>query len=127
MFVCADTGGIVGLGSVTSGPDGRVEHAAARLAVQAAAGALMQVTECKEVVMWYINMVRPMRIGAAWQQTATHGDFTQAKLSREGQVDHACLLRPDAILHLATPCKQARGHRAWTVSEELSEAMLKCR
>lgn len=34
-----------------------MEHAAARLAVQAAAGALMQVTQCKEVVMWYINAV----------------------------------------------------------------------
>lgn len=29
------------------------DHAAARLAVQAAAGALMQMSSCKEVVMWY--------------------------------------------------------------------------
>jgi hypothetical protein len=39
------------------GQDGRVERAAARLAVQAAAGALMQVTECKELVMWYTSVV----------------------------------------------------------------------
>lgn len=38
------------------GQDGRVERAAARLAVQAAAGALMQVTECKELVMWYTSV-----------------------------------------------------------------------
>ena len=79
-----------------------MEHAAARLAVQAAAGALMQVTECKEVVMWYINMVSPMDINVRCQAAALHGEATWVKSSREGQEDHACLRRSYAIPHQAT-------------------------
>lgn len=43
----------VGLRTGGGGAGKGVDHATARLAVQAAAGALMQMNKCTDIVMWY--------------------------------------------------------------------------
>ena len=48
---CAGAGDQGLPGSGTSGTG--IDHATARLAVQAAAGALMQMSNCTDIVMWY--------------------------------------------------------------------------
>ena len=48
---CAGAGvqGLSGSGMSGTG----IDHATARLAVQAAAGALMQMSNCQDIIMWY--------------------------------------------------------------------------
>ena len=52
--LCIDAGtqGVSGTSQAGRG----VDHATARLAVQAAAGALMQMSKCKDIVMWYDSL-----------------------------------------------------------------------